>query len=193
MPEIEFTDGTSVPRAAQKLATEASRHLQIYTGEFNGTLMVAHPGDSAEAVEATYRRKSAAREKAYRNSPEFARAAQEAEDRKNACQAAIDELMQQFKRLDYSNLDELVQFFDDMTDPSDHIDVVVPSKLIIETFAQHGFHPNMNCDDEFDGENRENYAQYLIGQALDGLSSVGAIHGVYHKFAAEWRDKFAAN
>ena len=33
----------------------------------------------------------------------------------------------------------------------------------------------------------DEYADWLIGQCLDGLEKIGAIHQVVHKFAEEYR------
>lgn len=191
MPEIQFSAGTHANKAARQLAELANNWNETYTGKFNGITMVADPGCKAHNILQAFWAEQERRSEEYRNSPEGKRAAQEAEDRKNNCQAVIDELMQRFETLDYENLDELVQFFDEMADPSDHIGVSFDRQRIVDTFAQHDFVASMNCGDEFDGDNRENFAGYLIGQALSGLSSIGAIHHIYHKFAAEWRGKFA--
>ena len=196
MPEIEFSAGTHLRDAIWQLIGKTNENNEEYSATFNGIPLRAYPDGKppavqALAIETLWNAKSAQRSEEYRNSPEGKRAAQEGEDHKNSCQATIDELMLRFETLDYENLDELVQFFDEMADPSDHVDVTVPRALIIETFARHGFRPSMNCGGEFNGEDRENYAKYLIGQALSGLNSFGAIHHIYHKFVAEWRGKFA--
>jgi hypothetical protein len=45
--------------------------------------------------------------------------------------------------------------------------------------------------DEFDPEGASNVAHYIVGQVMDGLMKVGAICPVVHKFADDWRAKFA--
>ncbi len=193
MPEIKFLAGTHVTEAATALAQLANDHGVIYTGDFNDTTMTARPGDSAGFVQSEWQRESNLSAERYRNSPEGKRAALDAENRKSALQAEMDALMQRFETLDYENLDELVQFFDDLAEPSDHIGVSFDRQRIVDKFAWHGFVVSMNCGDAFNRDDRENYAKYLIGQALDGLNSIGAIMGIYRKFAAEWRNKFATS
>lgn len=46
---------------------------------------------------------------------------------------------------------------------------------ILEMFAENGYVPNMNCDEEYDPENQDNIGGWLIGQALDGIQLTGHI------------------
>lgn len=57
---------------------------------------------------------------------------------------------------------------------------------ILEMFAEHGFVPNMNCDEEFNPNDRENVAGWLIGQALDGIQLTGHISLDVLDFMGEW-------
>ncbi len=180
MPEIKFTPGTHVSSVARQLASLANINDETYTGDFGGITLVANPGDTSESVEVQWWRQSDAKSEAYRNSPEGERAAR---------QAAINELMRRFETLDYEDLDQLVQFFDDMAEPSDHIGTSDRWR-IVDAFAEHGLVASMNSRDKFDGEDRENYAKYLIGQALGSLSFLGLIMSPYSVHAAQWRDKF---
>ena len=68
--------------------------------------------------------------------------------------------------------------------------VRVDRERIIATFGAHGYVSGVNCGDAFDAEDRENVARWLIGQCLANLVSVGAIHGIVHKFADDWIEKF---
>lgn len=139
MPEIEFSIGSRANEAARQLAELANSWNETYTGKFNGVTMVADPGCKPQDILQAFWTEQERRSEEYRNSPEGIRAAQEAKDRKDACQAAIDELMQRFETLNYEDLDELVQFFDDLTEPSDHIGVSFNRPRIVDTFALHGF------------------------------------------------------
>ena len=57
---------------------------------------------------------------------------------------------------------------------------------ILEMFAENGFIPNMNCDEEFHREDRVNVAGWLIGQALDGIQLTGHISLDVLEFMGEW-------
>lgn len=192
MPEIEFFVGSHANNSASTLAELANQHNDVYWAYFNGVRMTAIPGDEPLHVIEAWQKEQDRRSEAYHNSPEGKRAAKEAEDRKKACQAAVDKLMQKFEALDFSNLDELVQFLDDLSEPGDHVNVSFDRQRIVDTFAQHGFERNVNIGDAFNANDRENVARYLIGQALNFLHMFGTIHPVFSFMAADWRKKFAS-
>jgi hypothetical protein len=77
----------------------------------------------------------------------------------------------------------------EMQPASDRAGVIVRRQTILDIFAKHGFLPGVNCGKNFRPESRENVHRWLIGQALATLESF-AIHGIVHKFAREWKDKF---
>lgn len=190
MKKYEVLVGRSIYTATAELVHQANLHNESVSMEFNGVTVVAQPGSTAIELYAQWSVEMDRRAEEYRNSPESKRAAREAKVRKNTMQRAVDELMQHLEILDYSNLDELIQFFDDLTDPSSHSDVSFDYQRIVDTFTQHGFIVGANTDFEFDEEDRDNFARYLIGQALSCLLSVGAVHSIYHQMAQDWRDKF---
>ena len=53
-------------------------------------------------------------------------------------------------------------------------------------FGEHGYEPGVNTGDDFAVDDRENVGRYIIGQALDGIRSVGSPHPIIHKFATDW-------
>ncbi|OGZ11660.1 MAG: hypothetical protein A3D67_00515 [Candidatus Lloydbacteria bacterium RIFCSPHIGHO2_02_FULL_51_22] len=68
--------------------------------------------------------------------------------------------------------------------------VVKQKDVVIATFAAKGYHPNVNCGQDFHGDDRDNFARYIIGQALGNLACVGAIHQVVQRFTNDWKKKF---
>lgn len=187
-----------VPMAGS-LVTDAARHMartarltgEPCTAKFNDVQITARPGDTPNSILSYYNEESQRRSALYEASPAGQLAKRKAEERRVALQNKLNQLMKQLPNLDFSNHLVLVNWLNELQEPSDHIGVQCPWLEIIETFAQHGFTYSMNCGVNFDGESESNYAGWLIGQGLDGLaSSVHAIHQVYHKFAADWRRKF---
>jgi len=57
---------------------------------------------------------------------------------------------------------------------------------IVEMFAKNGFVPNMNCEEDFEPETRDNVGGWLIGQALDGIQLTGHISLDVLEFMGEW-------
>lgn len=177
----------SVIREAVGFAEALRARVQF---KFNDSVVIATSHSTEAGLFAAWQQERDRLVAEYRNSPEGKRQQRESEDRKNSMQRAVDQLMQRFETLDYSNLDELVQFFDDLTDPSDYIGVSFDRGRVIDEFVQHGYGISANTGSAFDENDRENFARYLVGQALSGLQFVGAVHHIYHRMAQEWREKF---
>lgn len=161
--------------------------------ECNGILVEVTARDNPVTLYQKWEREMDRRAAEYRRSPEGRRAAAEAAARLQSYQQQMDRLMEELPNLDFSDMGALIDWLDRLADPSDHIGVPTPAEEIVSAFIEHGFVPNANTKGQFNGDDPENYARWLIGQALDGLNTMGAIHGVYHKFAKEWKEKFAAS
>lgn len=105
-------------------------------------------------------------------------------------QDQIDTLMHGLPLLDFKDLDEVLRWLEDMQEPSDDTGTFVPVSVIIGAFREHGFEADMNCGEDFKKEDRENYAGWVIGQALQNLESLGAIHPMIPGFIEKWRERF---
>lgn len=126
----------------------------------------------------------------HRQSDEGKRAAREREESKAESQSKVDDLMRELPHLDFRNLNAVLGWVERLQPASDHVGVVVPANVVIGAFREHGFEANANTGGAFDVNDERNYAGYIVGQALDGLSSVGAIHPMVVGFADQWRTRF---
>ena len=101
--------------------------------------------------------------------------------------------MEQLPNLDFANQEAVLDWICEFQDPSDHIGVAKNQGEVLKIFAEHGYQTSVNTGEAFNGEDRDNFARYIVGQALDGLKGdVGAIHQVVHKFTDDWKKKFAS-
>jgi hypothetical protein len=153
---------------------------------FNGITLYADGASTVESIVADYHAQSEAKAKAWRASPEGKRATKEAADRQEALQLKADGLMHQLPSLDFSNVVVLLDWLSAIEDPRDHIGVKVDEQLIIDTFRAHGYEPNANCGDEFKEGDPDNYARWIIGQALN-IPAYPAVS----MFTEKWKEKFA--
>lgn len=189
---LEAMPGQHVQQFAQQLIDRAKANGVDVEGDFNGIALRASSAESVTAEDLVnfYSQESERRSEEYRKSPEGIKAAEEAEGRKNALQEKADQLVTQLDSLDFSNLEAVIDWIVNFQDASDHIGVSFDRKAVIDTFRSHGFDVGVNTGEDFNGEDAENTAKWLVGQALDGINSVGAIHQVVHKFAGDWKKKF---
>lgn len=84
---------------------------------------------------------------------------------------------------DFSNVESVVSWIEEIASCKNN---GLKETGILELFAEHGFTANMNCDDEYESENRENVGGWLIGQALDGIQLTGHISLDVLEFMGEW-------
>ena len=191
-----FLGGTLLSEAARVLVQLASTYNEAVRSDFNGIKLVANPGDDATSVESAWQNEYNQREKTYSNSPKYRKQREqnvrEVEALKQQLEGQINELMS----LDFSNYMLLINWLDRLVEPSDRIGVELDWETIVTAFETHGFQANVNTGDAYKGEDLDNSALWLIGQALTtlkgGLFGHHGVHPIFQKFAKEWLDKFAS-
>ena len=182
--------GEKIDETAETMVTLAKEHKEPVTARFNGISLTAKPHNSPVDILESFNLHSDRRQTEYRKSPAYAkRKAQEEEETKRK-QAIIDQAVKELSTLNFSKLPAVINWLDSIQEATDWIHVLVPKKFIMETFERNGFEANVNCGDSFNSENEDNSGRWLIGQALDGIKTVGAIHGMFHSFARDWRARF---
>lgn len=191
---------TYEPMAGENVSTTAERMIALaketkgsVRAKFNDIELTATEDSTTEDIVSGFQTKIAEASETYRKSPEGQRAARESEERKQEAQQKADALMEQLPNLDFSNQEAVLDWICDFQDPSDYIGVAKDQRKVLEIFAEHGYQPGVNTGEAFNGEDGDNFARYIVGQALDGLrGDVGAIHQVVHKFTDDWKKKFAS-
>jgi hypothetical protein len=193
---MNITPGTHISEAAALVSSAATSAGGTVMADFNGVALIAEPGDFAADVEAAWQREMDSRAREYRQSPEYAQQQAEAEARRASLQAELDRLMAELPCLDFGNSLSLINWLERLAEPSDHVDVTCPWRQIVLLFEEHGYVAGANTGAAYDGDDAENSARYLIGQALASLRGdyLGAhgVHPVFHAFAREWRQQFPA-
>lgn len=191
MIEIHPQAGIHITTFAKALVNAAAEHGAA-KGTFNGVEIVADRAATCESLCAEWDQKREAAAVAYRNSPEGKAAAAKREAEVQTRQERHDALMRDLATLDFANDVAMLDWLCAIQDSTDDVSVLVNKPVILAEFSRAGFKSGANCGDEFNPDDRENVFRYIVGQALDGLESVGAIHGIIHKFAADWKAMFLA-
>lgn len=183
--EVELPVGIHIDSAATLMVGRANEVGEPVTARFNGVRLSAKPGVAPVEIAAAYRARMAADAKVWRESPEGkARAAQRTADIA-ASQAIADRLAVALQSLDFADHEAVIRLLYELQGPSDDVDVKVDSEAFIEAFAAQGLTPNMCTGPEYRDDPDTTY-RYLVGQALDGLSKLGAIHPMFRHFADKW-------
>jgi hypothetical protein len=190
MVEFKVMVGSSIDSTIRKMIAMAVATGDLVQAEFNGVGLIAEPGMDPNLLMQFWQSEMDRAAATYRESPAGIKAAADAEARRASEQATADRLMAELPTLDFSDVAAVIDWMEAIADPSDHVGVFMFTEAIIGAFNARGFVADVNVGEDFDGEDSDNFARYLIGQGLSNLSTVGAIHSIFHKFAADWRSKF---
>lgn len=184
--------GTSISRYADTMTLGAKLIAEPVHGEFNGVDLTVTENMSAEGIVAYFHAEIEKRSEEYRNSPEGIAAKLKREQEIVEKQARCDELVLQLESetFEFGNLPVLLDWLCAMQDVSDDIGTKVNVDKVVQIFATHGYIAGMNCEDDFNENDPHNWVGWLVGQALDGLLKIGAIHQVVHHFTKQWKEKF---
>jgi hypothetical protein len=101
--------------------------------------------------------------------------------------ASPGEMIQQLETLDFKDVCALIGWLDKFEEKGFTAEV---ADGIIKLFEVNGYQADVNTGDDFNGEDRENFARYLIGQALNNLATIRTVSRTYSSLAEQWRKKF---
>lgn len=191
MQQVEFGAGEHISRAACRLVEAAQKYGEA-KGHFNEIELTANALSIPQDITEYFETECTRRAEAYRASPEGIVSAKRNQDEIAALEVERDRLMAALPSLDFSNQSAVLDWLCALQVPSDRSGVAVDSKAVLNAFADHGLIADANCGKDFNGENRDNFYRYIVGQGLSGLKDGPAIHWIINKFTGEWKAKFAA-
>lgn len=187
---LKFYGGQDIASAAAELVEAAATSGKLAEGSFNDITLTAGRGTTAAQIVTRYHEELDARAEAYRKSPEGIAAKAKEKAETISRQATCDALMVEFATLDLTNDAALIDWLDRFQDPSDDMRIRKDVGVVVRALEAAGYVSGANCGPAFNEEDRDNYARYLIGQALSNLKHVGAIHQVFGTFHERWKAKF---
>lgn len=185
MKEIETAGpGSHISKSAKSLVDSVKKDGDSFMN-FNGILLAANQFSTVESICADYDRLCDVRQKEYAASPEGKAAKRKQEADRKRLQKDADRLMADLSHLDFNNVGNLLHWLCAMEDPRNRIGVNVDAGMIQRTFMKHGYEPNTCCGDEFDENDKETFARWLIGQAIADVYVP-----MVQRFTEQWRDRF---
>lgn len=180
-------------RAVLYLTERQEKHpdLELYlVGDFNGVKVVTTRYSTVFSIVLDYDIRQDINGYEYRQTDEYKerKAAREKEEKELNTKAKY--MVKKFDKIDKHNRLELINWLDEFQPLSDLIAVHFDKFHIISELNKAGYYAGMNCNtDDFIISTTDEFADWLIGQCIDGLEHIGAIHQVVHKFADEYREK----
>jgi hypothetical protein len=157
--------------------------------KFNGIVMVVSHDDSQETVENAYMESLEAARKAYWTPEQLAeKHAKETRDN-----AELAEHIKTLSSLDFKDAVAPLTWLCKLQELGDMTYCKFDTQLVIKAFATAGYTAGMNCDDKSNEKDQENYKGYIIGNALDGIQTIGCPHQVLHHFTEKYQNIFSLN
>lgn len=97
-----------------------------------------------------------------------------------------------FDSIDFSNCVEVAKFLNDLQPYTTNNQVSLSLKELNQMLLDAGYLPNVFLGDKFDPNNKEIFARYLIGQAMDTLGNPEwvMILPVYVHHFADFKERF---
>ena len=192
MKKIEFSCGSSISTAIGQLLVASKKEKDHKAqGVFNEVTLIADENSTAESVLSYFRKEQERKAEEYYNSAKGKKAVADSKKRAKEAQQKHDVLVKKLSALNFSDDVAVLDWLCEFQNPSDTTSVFVQHKAVLTAFSEHGYLPNVNTGVDFNENDRDNFARYIIGQALGGLQcSVGAIHQIIHKFTDDWKKKF---
>lgn len=183
--------GMSITNCCKKMVEEAKALDTEVFLEFNDVKIVAHKDSDPRQLEAEYFRKMNHKIAEYEKSEEYQSEKLKSQNLNRLVQSKLDDQMTKLESLDFANHKQVLQWLCDIQDYTDTVNVKVPVATIVSIFEENGYYPNVNTGDNLRPDDASNVAHYIVGQCLDCLNNMGAIHGIVHRFTKEWNEKFS--
>lgn len=185
--------GGYIPRDIIEMTAVSNVIGQTITGDFNGIEITATPASCGLKLAEKWTLEMERRREEYENSSAYKEHLKEMQMKAAANKEKVYSLINDLAELDYTNFEAILDWLVSLEKVADDRDPSVNLTVVAKTFIDKGFEIDANLHEKFNGEDAENYARYLIGQALHNLNENKNIHQVIDYFTEEWKKKFIGN
>lgn len=162
----------------------------VLYGDFNGITLEVHYNTTPEQIVEEYSRKIDEQHQKWINSDEYKGLEAKRQDEIDKMNADVPFLMDEFEKISIPDTEYILDWICKIHPYVDRIGVNVPKDRIVSKLVSLSYLPNVNTGDNFEENDKENHARYIIGQALDGLSKGESFHPMVVMFAEHWKNRF---
>ena len=182
--------GENVNHYALYLAWTANETRERAENVFNGTEIYAIPGDTSEDVLNRWNATQAAEYEAYKRTPEYAESQRKETNRVASLKDRINGYIIEMDSLNWKDYKTVLLFVEKTVSDLDSYEADSANKLFRDKLTLAGYVDNANVGANFKEDDEENFALYIIGQCLNCLNKMGAIHPMACSMVGDWRKKF---
>lgn len=146
---------------------------------------------SKEQMSIEFQRKLNKRIEEYEKSPKWQAEIQKEKEEKERYTNEANKLVAQLNQLDFSNFEEILDWFYQILPLSDkRIWVEFDRKNVISTFLENWYWIRVNTWKDFNRNDPENFARYIIWQGLMNFELARWIHIYLQGYINEWKSDF---
>jgi hypothetical protein len=189
MVELIPLPGERIKTFAKLLIAERTKLTQVTYGSFNGIELIAKWGKADHVLTGEYYKRLRKSSDVYLNSDRhkfFLKQEEEAQVRRVA---TAERLILEFETLDFSDEVAVLLWMYQAQDISDRN--LIPNPVVFDKLILEGYKINENIKEAFNGEDRINYARYIIGQALSFMETIPfGMHKMVYYAVEEWAEQF---
>ena len=190
---LEANPGEHISDYASRCYNIAKRYATIVEGQFNGATFDTKGCSSARDVLKRLELELNKNQETYQKSDRYKDIQAATKQKTKQQQVIATKLVGELDALNWSSFSDILDWLCNIQQAADYVGVSIDTEKIVQTFKKNGFFTNVNTDDDFDGNDEENVARYIIGQALDGFETVGAPHPVLLSFVEKWKTTRSAD
>lgn len=186
----EVLFGEDISSACAKAADLMEKRGEPVEMTFNSISLTIGPGETAQQMREAYWTEYQRRFRAYQASDEGVMAENQRQARLTHSQNVMDEALVELETLDFTDYLAVINWLRKIREPSNHSGVIFQAADVARNFYHHGYMPNENSGRDYNGEDMENSARFLVGQAIVSLLHGGGIHQVFDHQSDLWLAKF---
>lgn len=190
MQTYEPMPGDSITKAVHAACHLAYTTHDEVTFTFNGVEIVVDANELPVSVEARWQSAMDKKGEEYRKSPEYAEQQRQSAVRLAECQERTDALMPRLPEAVAAGPSQVVAWVAALSQCTDHTGVEYDRAQVLHSLGSAGYrfndcvgHPAVNTDSIIG-------ARWIIGQAMDGIASVGSPHPLTADFAERYEEVF---
>jgi hypothetical protein len=189
--------GDHINGFAKQMIKERDQRLsngdtELVEGRFNDILLVASVTSTWESIVDHHKNQCDQASRKYRRSKLFKKRFSKSKRQNIKRHRQLKRHMKTLPELDTTNHYAVLDWLNTLLPYAENYYARFDRTNVIRCLESAGYQANANTAENFAADNMDNFAGYIVGQALDGLKRHGSIHSMMSTFYGQWLEKFPA-
>ena len=190
MIKIEIRGGENISSAIDSLIKQSKDYNSSVFAIFNDIKIVVSPDSNKEFVFNKFKEDQNKLMTEYLMSEEYIQKTKNFNTEQVKIQEKLNSIIQNEFPTSKSSKKDILIFLEKLQPYTDFIGLNVQVNKILNGLIKLGFKENVNCNELFKENDENNFADYIIGQAMDQLIVMNCIHPSVCNHIKFWMEKF---